>query len=333
MTTVRDAPRSDPGIARLTRPLSLCSAGLRFSLEAELALSGGDSGRYEAIERDVMLPLLSVVVPDSLLHRHPQLGSALESNRDVLTTAYDVWATIRHLPTYPGDEPEDVVDARCEFEESVHPNMTASQGTPSSAPWRKQPKTPGRSLLTPLPRTRGCKEAGVPSAACTHTVWRESADDAERSAAAGAAATGVSLLAAAGPKSCEAARVTRVLSARRQYVRADAAKAGVELDESKVYVRVAFEAQYGVVYEAGMAREPLSAREFPHHVTTPFGVDNATLAYGGSWWTFGHLARATPLTQCACPGMTPSDSDAFEFCLCQRCPAEGFGAASQGLRG
>ena len=74
------------------------------------------------------LPFLSVTLPDELVERFPSIATAMEHNTKVLTSYFDIHATLQHLFTYP-----------------KQPNVSR-----------------GQSLFNKIdPRTRTCGTAGV----------------------------------------------------------------------------------------------------------------------------------------------------------------------------
>ena len=93
----------------------------------------GDHGSRNDDVRNTMqgkleerLPWLSISVPDWLIRKFPHIGLALEHNQHIITSPFDMHATLRHILTYP-KEP--------------HGEKT-------------------QSLLTQLPHTRTCSDAG-----------------------------------------------------------------------------------------------------------------------------------------------------------------------------
>ncbi|PFX29790.1 uncharacterized protein LOC111324377 [Stylophora pistillata] len=94
----------------------------------------GDHGSRNDEVRNTMqgkleerLPWLSISIPDWLIRKFPPIGSALQHNQGIISSPFDMHATLRHILTYPkGPEGE---------------------------------KT--QSLFTPLSVTRTCSDAGV----------------------------------------------------------------------------------------------------------------------------------------------------------------------------
>lgn len=93
----------------------------------------GDHGSRNDDVRNTMqgkleerLPWLSISVPDWLIRKFPHIGLALEHNQHIITSPFDMHATLRHILTYP-KEP--------------HGEKT-------------------QSLFTQLPHTRTCSDAG-----------------------------------------------------------------------------------------------------------------------------------------------------------------------------
>lgn len=93
----------------------------------------GDHGSRNAEYRDTVqgkleerLPWFSVSLPSSFHRRFGDLAANLRSNQAIITSAFDVHATLRHILTYP--------------------NIPSDERT--------------RSLLQKLPRSRTCNNAG-----------------------------------------------------------------------------------------------------------------------------------------------------------------------------
>jgi hypothetical protein len=92
-------------------------------------------------QMEAKMPFLKLVVPNSLLRRHPHLEGVLLANRDALVTAYDLYATLKHIAVYP--EPP-----------------------PRVPPW-------SYSLLWPIPADRSCADAGVSVQECVCSEWED----------------------------------------------------------------------------------------------------------------------------------------------------------------
>ncbi|XP_026317900.1 uncharacterized protein LOC113228750 [Hyposmocoma kahamanoa] len=121
-------------------------------LRNTLLLVMGDHGvRYEKVRATVQgklehrLPLMAIVLPEKLLAKRPEIESALQSNEDVLTTPYDIYATIL-----------DAIDMR------EHWNPYKIKGAHL---------TRGLTLFEPIPRTRLCSEAGIETHWCACIRW------------------------------------------------------------------------------------------------------------------------------------------------------------------
>ena len=107
----------------------------RGDLDKTIVILFGDHGPRASDFRATMtgkleerLPFLSVTVPKELLSKHKGIRHALESNNNVLTSHFDIYATIKHLLTFP----------------------------------KAPTNTTGQSLFTKInPQTRTCKSVGI----------------------------------------------------------------------------------------------------------------------------------------------------------------------------
>ena len=87
-----------------------------------------------------------MTVPNWLLKEYPEMALNLESNQDVLVSAFDLYQTLRQLPIYPLKMPH-----------------RESHGM-----------TKGVSLLSnKLPKTRSCADAWIPMQFCICVPWVE----------------------------------------------------------------------------------------------------------------------------------------------------------------
>jgi hypothetical protein len=105
------------------------------------------------------LPEMLISVPTSILEKFPEIGEALTHNTNSLVTAYDLFATLMHIPIYP--------------EPPVLPNPQIA-----------------RSLFTKIDRQRTCDDAFIPPEYCAekvekHEVCWESGHACEVAAEAG----------------------------------------------------------------------------------------------------------------------------------------------------
>lgn len=116
--------------------------GLRYGRVRELV-----QGKLE--ER---LPLLAMAFPPGFKARYPKLAANLRTNTERLTSWFDLYATFRHMLSYP-DLPTDLKH--------------------------------GQSLLTEMPASRTCKDAAVTDHWCPCLQW--SAVNAKHSHAQNAA--------------------------------------------------------------------------------------------------------------------------------------------------
>ena len=105
----------------------------------------GDHGiRFGEIRKSVQgkleerLPLYTMTFPPWFKSRYPQVAANLETNTKRLTSWFDVYATFRHMLSYPAI-PSDLKH--------------------------------GQSLLTEIPKTRTCTEASIPEHWCSCLEW------------------------------------------------------------------------------------------------------------------------------------------------------------------
>ncbi|XP_026317967.1 uncharacterized protein LOC113228796, partial [Hyposmocoma kahamanoa] len=91
------------------------------------------------------LPLLAMVLPEKLIKKRPEVRAAVEANAKVLTTPFDIYATML-----------DAMDL------TQHWNLNKVKGAtlPISL-----------SVFRPLPRNRTCSEAGIQSHFCSCFKW------------------------------------------------------------------------------------------------------------------------------------------------------------------
>lgn len=75
---------------------------------SNLSIISGDHGARIGSLRNSMqgsleerLPWLSIVLPKWFNKKYPDMTKNLKHNQDVVTTAFDVHATLRHLMTFP----------------------------------------------------------------------------------------------------------------------------------------------------------------------------------------------------------------------------------------
>ena len=95
---------------------------------------------------DHKLPMLTIVVPNWLLKKHPDIGLTLEANQDVLISPFDLYQTLRQFPIYPLDMPQ----------RESHKERR------------------GLSLISNyLPKTRSCIDARIPIQFCVCMNWVE----------------------------------------------------------------------------------------------------------------------------------------------------------------
>ncbi|XP_060809340.1 uncharacterized protein LOC106137502 isoform X4 [Amyelois transitella] len=114
----------------------------------------GDHGPRFGVDRErpqarleERLPLMSIVLPETLKTRRPTALSALQYNVNSLTTPYDIHATLL-----------DALDLRKYW------NMYKIPGADHLR---------GMTLLEPIPQNRSCTEAGVGPHWCACAVWYE----------------------------------------------------------------------------------------------------------------------------------------------------------------
>ncbi|XP_028391492.1 uncharacterized protein LOC114516265 isoform X2 [Dendronephthya gigantea] len=119
----------------------------------------GDHGSRNSEYRDTMqgkleerLPWFSISLPSEFHRKFPELAANLQKNQAVITSSFDVHATLRHILTYPS--------------------------TPSGEQTQ--------SLFERLPRNRTCKDAGIAEHWCPCFHWLPTdanSTDAQRIAA------------------------------------------------------------------------------------------------------------------------------------------------------
>ena len=114
-------------------------------LNNTLLIVMGDHGlRYGQLRESIQgkleerLPLFSMTFPPWFKSRYPKLAANLKTNTKRLTSWFDVYATFRHMLSYP-DLPTDLKH--------------------------------GQSLLTEVPKSRTCAEASVPEHWCPCLQW------------------------------------------------------------------------------------------------------------------------------------------------------------------
>ena len=114
-------------------------------LEKTIMLIFGDHGPRFSRYRSTMhgkleerLPFFSFSVPSWFQKEHPKLHENLLANSDILTSHFDIHATLKHILSYP-EAPSD--------------------------------KTVGQSLLTRLNQSRTCEEIGVEAHWCPCLAW------------------------------------------------------------------------------------------------------------------------------------------------------------------
>ena len=114
-------------------------------LDNTLLLVMGDHGlRYGQLRESIQgkleerLPLFTMTFPPWFESRYPHLAANLKTNTKRLTSWFDVYATFRHMMSYPA-VPSDLKH--------------------------------GQSLLTEIPKTRTCAEASIPEHWCPCLLW------------------------------------------------------------------------------------------------------------------------------------------------------------------
>jgi arylsulfatase A-like enzyme len=107
------------------------------------------------------LPLLMILVPNSLLLRYPRIKHALLHNRNALVTPYDIYHTLRHLLVYPHDV--GYTPFSSDNDDSGH-DIIANITITSPANLNKLPFM--KSLLRPIPLDRTCAQAHIPASLC-----------------------------------------------------------------------------------------------------------------------------------------------------------------------
>ncbi|CAH1642559.1 unnamed protein product [Spodoptera littoralis] len=124
----------------------------RKVLEDTLLIVTGDHGpRYSPGRSshqgmlEERLPFMAMMLPQKLVKAKPSALKALVSNKDVLTTPFDIYVTML-----------DVLGVE-------------EEGPPLGMPGFNMPRA--LSLLTPIPKTRTCGEAGIMPHWCTCGTW------------------------------------------------------------------------------------------------------------------------------------------------------------------
>ena len=125
--------------------LSLKKEGLT---ENSMIVIFGDHGfRFAGIRKTLQgkleerLPHMSISLPSWFPRKHPELFESLQNNSNLLTTPFDMYATMKHILTYP-KEPDGIVT--------------------------------GQSLFTPIdPAKRACSNNGVEEHWCPCLDWHE----------------------------------------------------------------------------------------------------------------------------------------------------------------
>lgn len=114
-------------------------------LDNTLVILLGDHGlRYGKVRTQVQgkleerLPLFAILTPPLFQSKYPNIMENLKRNRGRLTSWFDVYATFRHVLSYP-DPPTGL--------------------------------TRGQSLFSVVPKTRSCKEAGTAEHWCPCLQW------------------------------------------------------------------------------------------------------------------------------------------------------------------
>ncbi|CAK1594881.1 unnamed protein product [Parnassius mnemosyne] len=130
------------------------------NVEDTLLMVMGDHGPRYAKVRDTLqgkleerLPLMAIVLPESLKRERPNIQEILLSNADSLTTPHDIYATVL-----------DALDLR------QHWNPYKVTGADF---------TRGLTLLEPIPKNRSCSEAGIEPHWCACLAWRDVSQDDE----------------------------------------------------------------------------------------------------------------------------------------------------------
>ncbi|KPJ14844.1 hypothetical protein RR48_04329 [Papilio machaon] len=127
-------------------------------MENTLLMVMGDHGPRYAYIRDTLqgkleerLPLMAIVLPESLKRERPFVEDVLRGNAEVLSTPHDIYATVL-----------DVLHMR------QHWNTYKVTGADL---------TRGLTLLEPIPRNRSCSEAGIQPHWCACLAWRNVSEE------------------------------------------------------------------------------------------------------------------------------------------------------------
>nr|XP_049707712.1 uncharacterized protein LOC110377994 [Helicoverpa armigera] len=124
----------------------------RGALEDTLVMVMGDHGsRYSKLRNtyqgrmEERLPLMAILLPEKLKKLRPDAFEALKQNQDVLTTPFDIHATIL-----------DVLDLKNKIDKDKIPGTNLPRVM---------------TLLEPIPKSRSCGEAGVMPHWCACSEW------------------------------------------------------------------------------------------------------------------------------------------------------------------
>ncbi|PZC76132.1 hypothetical protein B5X24_HaOG205103 [Helicoverpa armigera] len=124
----------------------------RGALEDTLVMVMGDHGSRYSKQRNTYqgrmeerLPLMAILLPEKLKKLRPDAFEALKQNQDVLTTPFDVHATIL-----------DVLDLKNKIDKDKIPGTNLPRVM---------------TLLEPIPKSRSCGEAGVMPHWCACSEW------------------------------------------------------------------------------------------------------------------------------------------------------------------
>lgn len=129
---------------------------------------------------DQKAPFLHIFAPASLLVRHPDIARSLEENQKRVTSAWDIFATLRHLARFASmvvantsalGSPDSVPDF-AGFGDLVQRGVLNITASPM--PWYQSAHTIDlrgggfrpQSLFQLMPAQRGCRAAGVESGHC-----------------------------------------------------------------------------------------------------------------------------------------------------------------------
>lgn len=118
-------------------------------LYSDHGMNHGKQRRFVEGGREDSMPLMMISLPQWFQEKNPKIAQALTSNRNKLTSHYDLHLTLKHI-------------------------IELNEGTPLYRSLRKCPEC--QSLFEPVPVNRRCIEAGIPInfCYCDYQNWQSS---------------------------------------------------------------------------------------------------------------------------------------------------------------